>query len=188
MSKFWMLNIGPYLNNRGFTTEQNVQDGNLSLGGSSLPVEGVPLDREFVYKNIPFHFTYKLEGDNIELEGQTIGFPSQFISKIHVIGVSSNGSLSDYLYLLQNDVVVKKAKVCLSDFVETVPALGDELAINFEYLHTQVGRNDFYRPNLWYYCVDLEKTYFINGIRLEDNPFMHIFAVTFESEKELTDC
>ncbi|EML6324649.1 hypothetical protein QCQ60_004969 [Bacillus cereus] len=184
MSKYFPLDIKDFVNNRGITKLDTVTEGELSFTGFSLPYEEFDFNKKYYHRNIPFQFVYHQSGDNIELEGQTITFEPICISKIYIIGVSTNGSLSDDIFIHSDNKVPIKRKVCLSDLIENKPFFSDELAFEFKYLHSQVGINNFYQPKLWHYCIELDQPQLSNGISFEDNPSMHIFSITFELEGE----
>lgn len=178
--KYHIFDISPYINNRGFTTHETYKDGFLSLGQSSLPAEQVTFDSIFYINNVPFVFKKNHIGDNIEMEGQLLKFSVLKVKNIHILGVSSNGDLYDSINLLYDEQLVERVKVYLSDFLSPQPYFEDQLALSFTHLNTRVGIKEHYKPNMWYYNVKLPAIPKINGIKLEDNPSMHIFAITFE--------
>ncbi|AKF95959.1 hypothetical protein [Brevibacillus laterosporus] len=181
MNNYVCLNIQSFINNRGATSSNNYQQGELSLGKSSLPEEEFPKDLRFTFNNVPFQFYRSEQGDNIEMEGQTLEFSPLSASKVHFLGVSSNGDMFDNIYFLNNTEVIHTGKLYLSDFVSELPAFQDQCALCFSYLNTRGGKRDHIKPKLWYSYIELPQLKTINKIRLEDNPFIHIFAITFES-------
>ncbi|MBG9941026.1 hypothetical protein ABE237_21470 [Brevibacillus formosus] len=182
MSNYYYVDLTSYLNNRGFTTDRDYYRGFLSLGESSLPEEQVNFDKVYFCNDVPFRLCKNENFDNMATEGQRIDFPVLKVKKIHFLGVSNNGDLFDFLYFMFNSTCAYRTKLCFSDFISSEPAFGDQIAINFTYMNTRSGRLDHYKPNIWYYPITLEKNAEINGIEFEDNPSMHVFAITIETE------
>jgi hypothetical protein len=183
MYEFEVINLNPYFTNHGFTFENNQEIGNLSLGGSSLPGTNISFDIPFQVDDIPFQLGKNCDGDNVEMSGQVIAFKEMKIHRIHVLGVSNNGDFYDWIYLSNNGKQLLKEKLYLSDFVSIKPSFNDKLAISFPYLHSQGGIREQYKPNLWLYSINVSEDFGINQITLEDNPFIHIFAITIEGRK-----
>lgn len=174
------LNLEKYLNNKGTTSEDDMKNGNLSIGNSSLPEKNVLLNTEFSYKNIPFFISKKDYFDNIELEGQKLTFKPLPITAIHILGVSSNGDYFEPIHFVRNNEVVNSEIFFLTDFLSSEPAFRDEPAIQCKYLHTQSGINNYYKPTIWYDCIRFDQSIEVDGLQLEDNPFIHIFAISLE--------
>ncbi|WP_157670263.1 hypothetical protein [Bacillus cereus] len=174
------MNMEPFVNNRGMTYEEECEKGNLTLGNSSLPAEVLMKKKSIKFSGVPFHFTYIEAGDNIELEGQIIDLMNIKAYKFHFIGISSNGNLYDNVYFLKDGILVHKDRLFLSDTIATEPAFLDQCVLSLDYAHSVVGKNSNLKPNLWYYCIDFGEEVEFNQIQFEDNPFMHIFAMTIE--------
>ncbi|ATF15815.1 hypothetical protein A616_28850 [Brevibacillus brevis X23] len=182
IKKYKSLDLCSYFNNRGLTSDADYKLGFLSLGNTSLPVEQVSFANDFIYDGIPFRFNKNETGDNIELAGQLVNFPSMYIKKLHFLGVSNNGDFFDDLHFMNDKQCVGTKRLYLSNFLNTHPSFDDKSAITFTYANTRGGKRDHYKPNIWYYSIDLEEPLFFNGIKFEDNPSMHIFAITVELE------
>ncbi|MBJ8030425.1 hypothetical protein [Bacillus cereus group sp. N21] len=180
IGRFIELDIGPFVNNRGMTYEGECNKGNLTLGQSSLPAE-VLMSREFFESNgVPFHFTYYEAGDNLEMMGQTIDIENITARRAHFFGASSNGSFYEDVYFLKDRIEVFKCCVHLSDIISVNPDFSDQCALTLDYVHSINGKNYNFSPRLWHYCIDFVNDVDFNQIRFEDNPFIHIFAITFE--------
>jgi hypothetical protein len=181
MSIYQPIELFNYVNNRGITNEENTANGELSLGKSSLPLNEFPLDFKIKYRGIPFQFTYTQDGDNVELEGQSIYTYKRIkTSKVHFIGCSINGDLSDSVYFHYKGEMVDEKKLYFSDLMSSTPTFNDKKLLSFNHLHTQDGKREHYNPNLWIYTTELTQSYFVDEIKFNDNPFMHIFAITME--------
>ncbi|SDN48933.1 hypothetical protein SAMN04488137_4664 [Fictibacillus solisalsi] len=175
------LNITTYLNNRGSTYKQEYIHGKFTVSGSSFPAEYIPYDKVFVYKNVPFQFLLTSNGDNIELEGQSLHFPAIDVKTIHFIGASNNGDFSEKINFCYDNQQKYASTLSFTDWIAPLPRFNEnEPAIRFPGIHTEVGINKHMNSNLWYQRIDFNKKTRVNKIELEDNPSMHIFSITFE--------
>ncbi|WP_339148462.1 hypothetical protein [Sutcliffiella sp. BMC8] len=185
MIDYKVLNIEPYINNRGFTSISTVKEGNLTLGNSSFPLEKFLHNNTYFHKDVPFHFYSNSKGDNIELMGQRIELPSIIrADSLHIIGNSSNGSFSDnILFILNNNIILKK-KINLTCLLETNSLFQNYIFKKFDYLHNMNGICYDESGTLWYEIVEFDRTLQFNEILLPDNPFMHIFSMTYGYSKD----
>ncbi|MFB7120719.1 hypothetical protein ACWOMK_28970 [Bacillus thuringiensis] len=179
MDNFHCLDIKNFLNNKGSTQNSDFKKGALSMNGSSLPRELLPNNDYFYFNGIPFVFYFENNGDNIEMEGQTLEFADYFVNEAHFIGVSCNGDLMDDIHFLLDDKIVQTSKIYFSDLISEAPAFNDQCALKFPFLNTITGPKKHLKPKLWYCSIKFPKTFKVNGIKFEDNPFMHLFSVTF---------
>ncbi|MGA5691404.1 hypothetical protein [Cytobacillus pseudoceanisediminis] len=179
MHQFHCLNLTSFVNNRGITKDNEYELGSLSIGNSSFPESGVDWEKTFWFNQIPFKFSKTDYYDNLELIGQTIPFEEMKVRTIHFLGVSSNGDFSEEISFYHKSKLVFKDRLYLSDFLSKKPMFSDQCAIKFEYLHSPSGRYKHVEPRLWYNTIHFDDFYHIDSITLEDNPFIHIFAITF---------
>lgn len=178
MKQYHCLDIHNYVNNKGITSSRDYSKGSLSLGGSSLPIEEFPNENCYCFYGVPFKFCIEDHADNIELEGQTINIPTVVTNEISFLGVSCNSDLMDTVHFLFDETIVQSDKLYFSDLLSEKPAFKDESALKFSYLNTRVGKQNHFKPNIWYSSIKFLDYCKINKIMFEDNPFMHIFAIT----------
>ncbi|SDW03574.1 hypothetical protein SAMN05444487_101145 [Marininema mesophilum] len=177
------LDITPYINNRGIT-QANIDHhlGFISVGGCSFPLEEVPIETGLICEEIPFLFSRTDEGDNIELEGQTLSFAQVLAGQVHILGVSTNGNFFDRVQFFREGKLVRVSRLALTNFIEREPFFPqNRVALQFTHVNTRVGPKDTFKPILWHTSLDLEGEFSIDTICFEDNPSMHIFAITIES-------
>ncbi|SFS44344.1 hypothetical protein [Marininema halotolerans] len=176
------LDITPYVNNRGVTqADVDHQIGFITTGGCSLPFEEIPIEAGLIIEGVPFQFSYTDEGDNIELEGQILRFSPVTARKIHILGVSTNGNFFDRIQFLSEERLIHTDRLALTNFIEREPFFPkNRVALQFTYMNTRVGPRNSLHPILWHTALDFEKERSFDTIILEDNPSMHIFAITFE--------
>jgi hypothetical protein len=54
----------------------------------------------------------------------------------------------------------------------------DKRAMQLRYLNSYSGRYDGIQPTIWYNRFDLGEASEMNQLEFEDNPSIHIFAIT----------
>ncbi|MFP3419018.1 hypothetical protein R0K30_03690 [Bacillus sp. SIMBA_154] len=180
MKTYQTISLDDYVNNRGITHQNEYDKGQLTIGGASLPAELVMNLQHHLVEGIPFQFIYKDQGDNIELEGQSIHLPLLEAEALHVIGCSSNGNLYENISFLREGKVVYESRLSLTDVIEQEPAFNDRAAYAFDYIHTVAGINHHLTSRLWLNSLSLSHKVVFDEIRFQDNPFMHIFAMTIQ--------
>ncbi|MGE6631480.1 hypothetical protein [Bacillus sp. NPDC077027] len=184
MGIYQTINLEPYVNNRGMTYEKDYQKGKLTLGNASFPAELLLKEQEPVIHGIPFEFIYINKGDNIELEGQSIQLGQIKAEALHIVGCACNGNLYEDVTFLLNGHPVHQSRLSLTDVIEQEPAFSDRLALSFNYIHTVTGINRHLGSRLWHDTLSLPKGTLFDEIQFEDNPSMHIFAMTLEMANE----
>ncbi|MFD1447630.1 hypothetical protein [Oceanobacillus profundus] len=176
-----IINLHYWFNNKGFTNEDDLEKGELSLSFSSLPQKLINFNKNIIYKGIPFKFSQNNSGDNVEMTGQRIYFGETWdIQKIHVLGTSNNGSFCEEVHIYNDFKPLASKSICFSDFIQPFPQFDEEIVIKFPYTHTQNGINDNFSPIIWYTSIDFDKPIQANNLLFEDNPSMHIFCMTIE--------
>jgi hypothetical protein len=183
MGTYVMLDLKAFLNNRGCTLLSENHLGSLSLGGSSLPTEEFPFGKTLTVDTVPFAFAQTETGnDNMECTEQTIPLSPCVVKQLHVLGTSSNTDLFDSVSFLYKGTIVHQGRLYLSSFTSSEPAFTDRSVLTFSALHTRAGRYDHIKPHLWYCSLPLAQPQIVDSLQFEDNPSMHIFALTIESE------
>ncbi|GMX63799.1 hypothetical protein Elgi_03530 [Paenibacillus elgii] len=183
MRFFHAMDLRPYFNNRGFTYESRCEEGRLTMGSSSFPAESIRFGRMYRFDGIPFRYQTSEDGDNIETSGQTVALPWMpgTLDCVHALGVSANGDSFDRVSFVAGDRLLHTARLALTDFVSDRPAFGDRLAMTLPYMHMVSGRYAHVRPNLWLCSIPYPgEVGAARALVFEDNPSMHIFAMTLE--------
>ncbi|MEH6989564.1 hypothetical protein [Cytobacillus firmus] len=171
------LDLTEHFNNIGVTTNENKQNGMLSLAGSSLPFEGPFKENEYYSNEIPFKLKKESEFDNISLQSQKIKINSKHLKAIHFVGNSESGSYFDRIFLISNGDVIYKGSISLTDFLSEGPSFNNLLVYRF---HKVNNRPPHYNGSLWLHSIYLPNTMQVDTLEFEDNPFIHIFAITIE--------
>lgn len=182
MEAYVMLDLKAFVNNRGCTPLDAKHLGALSIGGASFPSEEFPFGKPLLIDSIPFQFSQTETSDNMECVEQTISFPPCLLKRLYVLGASSNTDLFDTLCFLHKGTVVYQSRLYLSSFSSSQPAFTDRVALTLDYIHTRMGRYDHIKPHLWYSSLTLSQAQLVDSLQFEDNPSMHVFALTIEPE------
>ena len=187
MKKSIMLDLNMYMNNRGFTTLDDITEGNLSVVKSSLPI--LPeLKNVFYFKNVPYKLCYGNKKDNIELDGQTIFFEQIYkTNQINIVGLCLYGDYFDDLNFYLNGKLVKSVKISLSCCNSKLPAFKNETFFHFPYTHNAKKWIIESYINLWLDEIFLDEVIAFDMIELGDNPCMHIFAITILNDTQKGD-
>ncbi|MGM1050633.1 MAG: hypothetical protein ACQEXX_31630 [Bacillota bacterium] len=181
MRHFNCLDLTKCINNCGSTNLENSSLGQFTIAGSSFPAEELPFNDIFVFDDIPFYFVKQEHSDNVVPEGQTIVFPDSMISKIHILGASSEGNMRDNLLIQYNSNELIKSSFHLSEFTGMNPFSQNQLAIQMSRIHTIGKMLDYIHPVLWYDVIDLSsRPILANSFLFSDNPCVHIFSLTIE--------
>lgn len=156
-----------------------------SLPGPILP-NGAPVE----LNRVSFRFPVTDAGreDVVCCEEQTILFdPADGYGRLSVLGLAVNGSFSEEMTVAYKDGSTEQKRLYLLDwydhdkFPNNEYPFGEQLAILMPYHH----RQDILMEQstaIWQYAVSLRRDQPVQSIRLPDNPFMYIFAVTLHDE------
>lgn len=169
------------MNNKGSTFENEMNLGNLTFAGSSLPADELDFDNQVFYNHVPFQFMKTERYDNLVMEGQKILFPTSWVQEVHILGGSNDGDFFDTVLFMKDDEVQEKAIVSLSNFVSSRALFNDKPAFTMSCIHSVKGKSKNFIPTMWHTVIQFEKLLEINKIQFEDNSCMHVFALTFKT-------
>lgn len=173
------LDLTVHFNNIGIATNENKQKGMLSLAGSSLPFEGPFKKNEYYCNNIPFRLKKETEYDNISLQSHKVEINSKSLKAIHFVGNSESGSYFEPVFLMEKGDIVHKGLISLTDFLSEVSSFSNLLVYRFQSVN---NRPSHYKGSLGLHSLYLPNTMEVDILKFEDNPFIHIFAITIEEE------
>ncbi|PZD94479.1 hypothetical protein DNH61_18990 [Paenibacillus sambharensis] len=183
MRQFKCLDLTGCMNNRGITTIDKRDKGEINASGCSFPAEELPLGEVFVVDDVPFLMGRGGDFDNVVPEGQIIEFPESELAVIHVLGASNDGNMMEPLALLRHREWIHEEPLRLSYFIPQTPFATNRAAITMSCLHSNGGPLPQYKPILWYEAVAVELPCAVDGMKLADNLCMHIFAITIEERQ-----
>lgn len=172
------------MNNQGFSHLNDIDKGELTHVGTSIPAEKIRFNENTKVNSVPFKFMRNKDNkDNVELEGQLIQFPSSNVRKIHFLSLSCYGSYFQEVKLLNDNNPVSQSYLYTTELAMEAPEYEQIYkGISFDYLHNRKGEIPNLQGNIWHSYIDIGSTREINQIKFEDNPAIHIFAITLEGE------
>ncbi|MDP6775732.1 MAG: hypothetical protein QGI83_03090 [Candidatus Latescibacteria bacterium] len=184
-SSFRVLDLGPYYNNDGISTDENRADGDFTGAGVTYPAEDLPPSYARVeYGGVAFRFPSKLDGldNNVSLEAQAVPVYPGLYSALHVLG-SGEDSLEDIVHFVGEDGNTHEPTLALSAWHRGNSLLYGELqAIVCTGYHHSSGHIATSHLGvcygIWMQSVRIRTSTRLVSIRLPDNPGMHIFAMT----------
>lgn len=156
---------------------------------SSLPGPILPNGTLVLLNQVPFQFPVTDAGrdDVVCCEEQTIQLaPAEGYKELSVLGLAVNGSFSEEMTIAYLDGSTEVKRLFLLDWYDhdKFPGneypYGEQLAILMPYHH----RKEIVMEQataIWQYTVSLRGDQPVRSIRLPDNPFMYIFALTLHN-------
>ena len=185
MNDYEIINIDRFYNNKGLANDLDYINASLSLVGSSLPKDEIPLNKLFYINNYPYLISENDLGDNIVLEGQELNLQKNYYaSAISFIGCSVYGDYYDYIHLYDNETLVKSIKIALTDCNSVSAQFGNEQVFKLPYFYNKnsEGRKYNSTPIIWSHTINFNETIKFNKMIVEDNPCIHIFSITVRNE------
>ena len=199
--QYYPLDIGPYFNNDGISFETGVGNGDFDGLGNTYPAEKLPASNQLVNLcGTPILFPDKQDDafNNIILESQQIIVPVGNYCTLAIIGASDSGryvggGYEEPLILSYWENTKEKVKLRLKDWIcIEEQRIGGKEALRCPYMHCPEGRcavsergYETY-PTLWYEEISVDDSKTLDHIKLPDNPCMHIFAMTLEPIRKLS--
>jgi hypothetical protein len=171
------INLGPWFNNVGTTTDEYRLRGNFDGCGGSYPFDDL---RHLVGRPVGLSADCNGSGspDNVACEGQVLSLLQVApIERVVVVG-SAEGSLQEPLTIVAADGRRAQLLFGLTDFLAGGPAFGERCLAIGSHLH-RFGEDVLGpRPRLW--CAELAIPDFIRPDRLvlPKNPLFHLFSIT----------
>jgi len=192
MKKFAATNIRGYCNHKMIGRFNGDYDANMNgIQNKVLLPELLPdFNKSVVLENVHFSLPEKSENnfDNVTCEEQIIDVPREIYTSIHVLGLCEYGNYCDNFRLNYSDGSMEYVSIFLKDWELGVRSWG----IGFTPQITQKCRvvletkNDHDETRYMYMCSSKlpPKSELLESIELPYNPYMHIFAITLESNED----
>lgn len=176
--------LEPYLNWKGITWKQKGIAGQLDPRASSIPGEVFPNDTWIHIRGVPFRIpkTDSERDDMISCEGQQIDFAgTTSVRSILLLGFSVFGDYSDAATLVYEDGTTAQQSLALTDWFQYTSdktgLFGESAAIEIPYFLD--GEEKAERPTaVWLQHIPANPASGLKRLRLPDNPFMFILALT----------
>ncbi|MDE3256911.1 MAG: hypothetical protein OYM47_03655 [Gemmatimonadota bacterium] len=183
---FELLDLSPYFNQDGISSDEDRTDGDFAGTGRTYPAEDLPSSNSIMKcDDVLFSFPDKRNGARniVSLEGQRIQVPGLPYESLHLLGVSGGTSLEDTVRFLFSDGVSEVAFLGLSSWRRGHDLkYGERVAIQCTGFH--LPARHVYTDKLdliygiWMQTVPVRSCKPLVTIELPYNPGMHIFSMT----------
>ena len=183
---YLILDLTPYFNNDGISSDVDRRDGNFNGTGATYPEEDLPAISSLLEcDGVVFQFPDKGDGldNNIALEGQRILVPEDVYDALYLLGASDNNSLEDVIRFIFPGGEQDEAFLGLSAW-HACHSLryGERVAVQCsgyhfpsQHVYTDRVEVDF---GIWMQRVFVPANRPLVAVEFPDNPGMHIFAMT----------
>ncbi|MGY1422612.1 hypothetical protein [Bacillus cereus] len=179
---FYSLNLERYFNSTGMTSFDESSKGNLDeFAKLSFPKKF--LKENLYFKDVPFKLNLDTVSDNISLKNQMkIEMKRREINEIYILGACNNGNFSTKMDFYDKENLVLSKHIYFTDLMEENSFRDNIKFIEVPYVHSPRGKLSI-KSSLWLEKVSLEKEILVDSLAFEENPFVHIFAVTLGGRK-----
>ncbi len=175
------VDLASYFDNLGITGETDLGSGEFNIWFNSFPAEELPPPGNITrIGGIPFLFPApSVSGkDNFRCSGQLIDLPHGRYDWIYLLGAAERRS-EDFLYLHYADGSADPEWLRVSDFWAETPAhFGEQHCLRCTCLHYPRHVQRRMGPAIWCCRVPVPRLTELTGLRLPDNPAIHIFALS----------
>lgn len=182
---YLILNLTPYLNSDGISSDTDRADGDFNGCGATYPAEDLPASNAILEcEGAVFRFPDKTDGrnNNMSLCGQRIRLPQDNYDALYLLGAAED-DLEDTVRLCSPDSAETTAFLGLSGWSKCHSLrYGERVAVrcsgyHFPSKHVYTDRVGV-AYGIWMQVVPIPTHRRLAGIHLPDNPGMHIFAAT----------
>lgn len=174
------VDLSGHTNSTAMTTLHTLDMGDLNVWGNSLPV-GTLAPEGVMLEGIPF-LPVRADGqsaDNVRCEGQYVPLPEMTADWLHLLATSER-RCEESVHLHYASGAVDPEWLRVSDFWPARAHFGERLAARAT-MHYPHHRQDNLSGQVWAVRVPVRRRETIAGLRLPDNPAVHVFALSVES-------
>lgn len=175
------VDLRPHLNNVALTTQQTLQDGQLNVWGNSLPADTVPAGQLTIggvaFAGIP---TAGSGPDNVRCAGQYVALPEVAADWLHLLATAER-RCEELAHIHYCSGAVDPEWIRVSDFLPARAHFGELLAARSVAMHYPHHRQPNLAGQLWAVRTPVTRREPLSGLRLPDNPAVHVFALSVES-------
>lgn len=175
-----VVDLQSHLNNIALTTQKTLQKGRLNVWGNSLPAEVLPTGGLQVGR-VRFAGVRATGStpDNVRCAGQYVELPEMEADWLHLLATSERRCEETVgVHYASGAVAAEWMRV--SDFLPARAYFGELLAARSEAVHYPHHRQENLRGQLWAVRVPVTRWEAVRGLRLPDNPALHVFALSVE--------
>jgi hypothetical protein len=174
------VDLNEHWNNVAFTTPSTLGLGGLNVWGNSLPAGTLPAGRATI-GGLPFLLA-AADGrnpDNVRCAGQFIALPHVRADWIHLVAAAER-RCEEHVHLHFATGATDPEWLRVSDFWPAAAHFGELLAARTEAMHYPHHVQRGLGGQIWLVRVPVTRRETLTGMRLPDNPAMHVFGLTLE--------
>ncbi|MEV6103966.1 Tat pathway signal sequence domain protein [Streptomyces sp. NPDC051940] len=177
------VDLGPYLNNDGITTEMFFGDGDFDGSGRTYPMAQLPQTGTLTDGGVGFAFVNGAEGtaNNVLAAGQRVEVPAGRYAKLHVLGAGDTGDVRIPATLTYADGSAVAAEIALTSWLNS-PSYGETQPVTTSQIHTRTGPLPT-RGGIFHQTVPVDPARTLTSVTLaapDGAARAHVFAVTVE--------
>ncbi|MEO6700612.1 MAG: hypothetical protein ABI140_12050 [Jatrophihabitantaceae bacterium] len=180
-----LVDLAAQLNNVAITPAEQRKSGACNVWGNSFSAAQMPDQPTITVAGIEFR-TWHLrdaEPDNIRCAGQLIELPAGHYDWIHLIATGER-RVEDELCLHFADHSADFEAVRVSDFWAAPAMFGETPALRSEAMHYPFHVQFGLAATAWHQRVPVTRRAALTGLRLPDNPALHVFALSLQPSPE----
>ncbi|WP_017582719.1 hypothetical protein [Nocardiopsis valliformis] len=174
------VDLSTHRNNIALTTPETLRNGMLNVWGNSLPAETLRTDCLRVgrvrFAGVRANGT---EPDNVRCAGQYVDLPEIEADWIHLLATSERRCEEEVgVHYASGAATTEWVRV--SDFLPARARFGELAAARSSALHYPHHRQEDLSGQVWAVRVPVTRWEAVRGLRLPDNPALHVFAISVE--------
>jgi hypothetical protein len=186
LDPYLILDLTPYFNNDGISSDADRGDGDFNGTGATYPEEDLPASGSLIAcGGVVFQFPDKGHGldNNISLDGQRIPVPQNVYDGLYLLGASDNSDLEDVIRLIFADGSQEPAYMGLSGWGKGHHLrYGERVAVqcsgyHFPSKHVYTDRVGVHY-GIWMQRVPIPGSRPLAAVVFPENPGMRVFAMT----------
>ncbi|WP_083903382.1 hypothetical protein [Nocardiopsis alkaliphila] len=174
------VDLSQHLNNIALTDFETLSNGRLNVWSNSLPMETLRADHIQVGRvGFAGSKATGTEPDNIRCAGQYVDLPEMNADWIHILATSER-RCEEEVGVHYTSGAVAGEWIRVSDFLPARAHFGEMAAARSFAMHYPHHRQEDLRGQVWCVRVPVTRWEAVRGLRLPDNPALHIFAASVE--------
>jgi hypothetical protein len=187
MARTTSVDLSVHLDTVGFSPADRPDLAAFNIWSNSFPYEELERTPDGAVRVGAVGFDVVADGrgtpDHVRCAGQYVELPRGHYDWIHLLAAAERRT-EDTVLLHFGDGVVEPEWLRVSDFWPQSPAwFGERDGLAFTTLHYPRHVQQDLEPSLWRTRVPVPREQPLTGLRLPDNPAIHVFAIELESAR-----
>lgn len=179
------VDIADRFDTTGFTTGEATGIGALNIWGNTFAAEDLPtIHPQWTVGGVPFTVVTTGGTDHVRCRGQYVDLPPGGYDWLHVLATAERRTEDPVLLHFAGGAVDPEWLRVSDLWPDAGPRFGEVLALRGSRLHYPRHVQPDMRPALWAQRVPVTRRAPLTGLRLPDNPALHVFAITLQLAEE----